>query len=131
VVKSVFRTPERSVIGTRSRSGSTRATVLSSLAPSTTNSIIVPDYSDNHTNAVASGSGTRPSPQHNAIEGQSSSSNQDGNENDDEEQEEYDDGIATEVDVVIDIPIPFHTCPTHSVHPILINHKIKWSAFIR
>lgn len=46
--------------------------------------------------------------------------------------EEYiDDGIDTEVDVVVDVPIPVWTAPTHTVFPVFINHKIKWSAFIK
>lgn len=39
--------------------------------------------------------------------------------------------VDTEVDVVVDVPIPAWTAPTHTVHPVFINHKIKWSAFIK
>jgi hypothetical protein len=39
--------------------------------------------------------------------------------------------IDTEVDVVIDVPVPAWTTPSHSVHPCFVNHKIKWSAFIK
>ncbi|KAL8292022.1 hypothetical protein RQP46_001488 [Phenoliferia psychrophenolica] len=39
--------------------------------------------------------------------------------------------LDTEVDVVVDVPIPAWTAPTHTVHPVFINHKIKWSAFIK
>ncbi|SGY13409.1 BQ5605_C010g05854 [Microbotryum silenes-dioicae] len=42
-----------------------------------------------------------------------------------------DDGQDTEVDVVIEVPVPVWTCPTHNVHPCFVSHKIKWSAFIR
>ncbi|GAA5912670.1 hypothetical protein JCM8208_007723 [Rhodotorula glutinis] len=42
-----------------------------------------------------------------------------------------DDGQDTEVDVVVDVQVPIWTAPSHSVHPIFVNHKIKWSAFIK
>ncbi|GAA6021801.1 hypothetical protein JCM10207_002066 [Rhodosporidiobolus poonsookiae] len=45
--------------------------------------------------------------------------------------EEVDDGQDTEVDVVVDVQVPIWTAPSHTVHPIFINHKIKWSAFIK
>lgn len=44
---------------------------------------------------------------------------------------EVDDGQDTEVDVVVDVQIPIWTAPSHSVHPVFVNHKIKWSAFIK
>lgn len=46
-------------------------------------------------------------------------------------EQEIDDGHDTEVDVVVDVPIPAWTAPSHTVHPCFINHKIKWSAFIK
>lgn len=56
-------------------------------------------------------------------------------EDDEDEREvvgpEEDLDIDTEVDVVVDVPIPVWTSPTHTVHPVFINHKIKWSAFIK
>ncbi|BGP17069.1 hypothetical protein JCM10213_000293 [Rhodosporidiobolus nylandii] len=52
-------------------------------------------------------------------------------EEEEEEQEEEDDGQDTEVDVVVDVQVPIWTAPSHTVHPIFINHKIKWSAFIK
>jgi hypothetical protein len=48
-----------------------------------------------------------------------------------EEQPEEDDGQDTEVDVVVDVQVPIWTAPTHTVHPVFVNHKIKWSAFIK
>ncbi|GAA6051086.1 hypothetical protein JCM3770_004705 [Rhodotorula araucariae] len=42
-----------------------------------------------------------------------------------------DDGQDTEVDVVVDVHVPIWTAPSHSVHPVFVNHKIKWSAFIK
>lgn len=44
---------------------------------------------------------------------------------------EEDDGQDTEVDVVVDVQVPVWTAPSHSVHPVFVNHKIKWSAFIK
>ncbi|ORY89683.1 hypothetical protein BCR35DRAFT_300097 [Leucosporidium creatinivorum] len=52
-------------------------------------------------------------------------------EDDTEATEEVDDGQDTEVDVVVDVPVPVWTAPSHTVHPCFINHKIKWSAFIK
>lgn len=49
----------------------------------------------------------------------------------DEPGEMVDDGTDTEVDVVVDVPLPIWTAPTHTVFPCFINHKIKWSAFIK
>ncbi|KAM0749136.1 hypothetical protein T439DRAFT_358253 [Meredithblackwellia eburnea MCA 4105] len=46
-------------------------------------------------------------------------------------EEEEDIDIDTEIDVVVDVPVPIWTAPTHTVHPCFINHKIKWSAFIK
>ncbi|GAA5948720.1 hypothetical protein JCM3765_004984 [Sporobolomyces pararoseus] len=48
-----------------------------------------------------------------------------------EEEPEEDDGQDTEVDVVVDVQVPIWTAPTHTVHPVFVNHKIKWSAFIK
>ncbi|BGP32942.1 hypothetical protein JCM10296v2_004728 [Rhodotorula toruloides] len=48
-----------------------------------------------------------------------------------EEHEEVDDGQDTEIDVVVDVQIPIWTAPSHAVHPVFVNHKIKWSAFIK
>ncbi|GAA6007627.1 uncharacterized protein JCM10292_002831 [Rhodotorula paludigena] len=42
-----------------------------------------------------------------------------------------DDGQDTEVDVVVDVQVPIWTAPSHTVHPVFVNHKIKWSAFIK
>lgn len=42
-----------------------------------------------------------------------------------------DDGVDTEIDIVVEIPIPPFTTPSHHVHPIFVSHKLKWSAFIR
>lgn len=36
-----------------------------------------------------------------------------------------------DVDAVVEIPIPVAACPTHSHEPLIITHKIKWSAFIK
>ncbi|GAA5879587.1 hypothetical protein JCM16303_003264 [Sporobolomyces ruberrimus] len=47
------------------------------------------------------------------------------------EEPEEDDGQDTEVDVVVDVQVPIWTAPTHTVHPVFVNHKIKWSAFIK
>lgn len=47
------------------------------------------------------------------------------------EQPIVDDGVDVEIDVVVDVDIPPWTTPSHSVHPIFITHKIKWSAFIK
>lgn len=44
---------------------------------------------------------------------------------------EEDDGQDTEVDVVVDVQVPIWTAPSHAVHPVFVNHKIKWSAFIK
>ncbi|GAA5972647.1 hypothetical protein JCM8115_006459 [Rhodotorula mucilaginosa] len=44
---------------------------------------------------------------------------------------EEDDGQDTEVDVVVDVQVPVWTAPSHAVHPVFVNHKIKWSAFIK
>lgn len=52
-------------------------------------------------------------------------------ESNEHEEEEEDTEISTEIDVVIDIPLPVWTTPTHTVHPVFVNHKIKWSAFIK
>lgn len=54
-----------------------------------------------------------------------------GDEAEREEEELVDDGQDTEVDVVVDVPVPVWTAPSHTVHPCFINHKIKWSAFIK
>ncbi|GAA6064597.1 hypothetical protein JCM10212_000508 [Sporobolomyces blumeae] len=48
-----------------------------------------------------------------------------------EPEQEEDDGQDTEVDVVVDVQVPIWTAPTHTVHPVFVNHKIKWSAFIK
>lgn len=48
-----------------------------------------------------------------------------------ETEPEVDDGHDTEVDVVVDVQVPIWTAPTHTVHPVFVNHKIKWSAFIK
>lgn len=45
--------------------------------------------------------------------------------------EEEDTEISTEIDIVVDVPLPIWTTPTHTVHPVFVNHKIKWSAFIK
>lgn len=40
-------------------------------------------------------------------------------------------GEEVDVDAVIEIPIPLHASPSHSLEPVLVSHKIKWSAFIK
>lgn len=40
-------------------------------------------------------------------------------------------GEEVDVDAVIEIPIPLSATPSHSLEPILVSHKIKWSAFIK
>lgn len=42
-----------------------------------------------------------------------------------------DDGLDTEIDVVVEIPVPLWTVPSHAVYPVFVTHKIKWSAFIK
>ncbi|KAK4703989.1 arrestin-related trafficking adapter 4/5/7, partial [Phenoliferia sp. Uapishka_3] len=81
-------------------------------------------------NATASGSGGHwgfHRNVHNATGGEGESEVVQANGGDEEEDIEMD----TEVDVVVDVPIPVWTAPTHTVHPVFINHKIKWSAFIK
>ncbi|KAK9898768.1 hypothetical protein P389DRAFT_38550 [Cystobasidium minutum MCA 4210] len=40
-------------------------------------------------------------------------------------------GEEVDVDAVIEVPIPLHASPSHSLEPVLVSHKIKWSAFIK
>lgn len=40
-------------------------------------------------------------------------------------------GEEVDVDAVIEIPIPLSATPSHSLEPVLVSHKIKWSAFIK
>lgn len=125
-------TPSTNSGGTRSRSGSvypnapsrvSSGTDLPSLAREGTTTALADIYSSS-SNAVASGSGS-------AVVGPSSSRNEAIDDAEEDDSISIDDGIATEVDVVVDVHIPICTTPSHSVHPVFVNHKIKWSAFIR
>lgn len=40
-------------------------------------------------------------------------------------------GEDVDVDAVIEIPVPLSATPSHSLEPVLVSHKIKWSAFIK
>lgn len=35
-----------------------------------------------------------------------------------------------EVDTMVSIPLPTWTTPSHSIHPVFVSHKIKWSCVI-
>lgn len=79
---------------------------------------------------LASGSGFPFAPRQTPLRQDLAGEGEDGAE-DCEEEELVDDGQDTEVDVVVDVPVPIWTAPTHTVHPCFVNHKIKWSAFIK
>lgn len=68
---------------------------------------------------------------HPSASGSGSGNNGGGSSVSSGEEEEVDDGLDTEIDIVVDVPIPIWTAPTHTVHPVFINHKLKWSAFIK
>ena len=125
VPETTSRTPGRPALPTAGASTSTVPSTAASTNPSTANSRAP---SPSQTPVPGRGSSDRPADSYfpSQTDGAGPSSGASVAASDDEDVNIGDD----EINCAITIPIPAYTTPSHTIHPLFVTHKIKWSCSI-